>query len=123
MGIPWMPERNNSSGASHGSTIGTGPNDSIGTTAGDHTGTGGPNGDYRPGLTPPICAYCPEPQYTERAREAKAQGRVVLRVLVSADGRASQIQLLEGVGMGLDDRAVESVRGWKFTPARDGAVR
>lgn len=121
VGIPWMQERNNSSGPSHGNTIGTAPNDSIGTTAGEHTGIGGPNGDYRPGVTLPTCVYCPEPQYTDEAREAKVQGRVVLRVLIGADGRASQIQLLEGIGMGLDDRAAESVRSWKFTPARDGA--
>ena len=103
--------------------MGTGLNDSIGTTPGDHTGIGGPGGDYPPGVTLPTCVYCPEPQYTDEARQAKVQGRVVLRVLVGADGRGSQIQLMSGIGMGLEDRAVESVRAWKFTPARDGARR
>jgi TonB family protein len=46
-----------------------------------------------------------------------------LRVLVGADGRASQIQIVQGIGMGLDDRAVQSVRAWKFTPAHDGTRR
>jgi TonB family protein len=45
----------------------------------------------------------------------------MLRVLVSAEGRASQIQVTQGIGMGLDDRAVQSVRSWKFAPARDGS--
>lgn len=123
IGIPWMQERNNSSGPSNGNTIGTGPNDSIGTTPGDQTGAGGPPGPYRAGVTLPTCVYCPDPQYTDEAREAKLQGRVTLRVLVGADGRASQIQLVQGIGMGLDDRSAQSVRSWKFTPARDGARR
>ena len=122
IGIPWMQERNNSSGPSVGNTIGTGPNDSIGTTPGDQTGVGGP-GPYRPGVTLPTCVYCPDPQYTDEAREAKVQGRVMLRVLVGADGRASQIQIAQGIGTGLDERAVQSVRSWKFTPARDGTRR
>lgn len=123
IGIPWMQERNNSSGPFNGNTIGSGPNDSIGTTPGDQTGIGGPPGNYRPGGTLPTCVYCPDPQYTDEAREAKLQGRVTLRVLVGADGRASQIQIVQGIGMGLDDRAVQSVRAWKFTPAHDGTRR
>lgn len=123
IGIPWMQERNNSSGPSDGNTIGTGPNDSIGTTPGDQSGTGGPPGPYRAGVTQPACVYCPDPQYTDEAREAKMQGRVTLRVLVGADGRASQIQIVQGIGMGLDDRAVQSVRSWRFTPAYDASRR
>lgn len=123
IGIPWMQERNNSSGPSNGNTIGIGPNDSIGTTPGEQTGIGGPPGNYQPGGTLPTCVYCPDPQYTDEAREAKVQGRVTLRVLVGADGRASQIQIAQGIGMGLDDRAVQSVRSWKFAPARDGSRR
>jgi TonB family protein len=71
----------------------------------------------------PRCGYCPDPQYTDEAREAKLQGTVTLQVLVGADGRASQIRIARGIGLGLDDRAVQSVRGWKFIPARDAARR
>ncbi len=123
IGIPSMPERNDSSGPSNGNTIGPGPNDSIGTTPGDQSGIGGPPGTYRPGMSLPTCVYCPDPQYTDEARQAKLQGRVTLRVLVGADGRASQIQIMQGVGMGLDDRAVQSIRAWKFVPAHDAARR
>ncbi len=123
IGIPWMQERNDSSGPANGNTIGTGPNDSIGTTPGDQTGVGGPRGPYRPGVTQPTCLYCPDPQYTDEARQAKLQGTVTLRVLVGADGRASQIQIMQGIGLGLDDRAVQSVRTWKFVPAHDAARR
>jgi periplasmic protein TonB len=123
IGIPWMQEQNNSSGRSNGNTIGNGPNDSIGTTPGDFTGQGGPPGPYYPGVSRPVCAYCPDPQYTDEAREAKLQGKVMLRVLVGADGRASQIQIVQGIGMGLDDRAVQSVRAWRFVPAHDASRR
>jgi protein TonB len=78
---------------------------------------------YQPGTTQASCAYCPDPQYTDEAREAKLQGTVTLQVLVGADGRAAQIRLVRGIGLGLDDRAVQSVRGWKFIPARDASRR
>jgi TonB family protein len=48
---------------------------------------------------------------------------VTLEVLVGTDGRAQRIQLVKGLGMGLDERAVEAVKTWKFTPARDAARR
>jgi len=43
--------------------------------------------------------------------------------LVGADGRASQIRVVRGIGLGLDDRAVEAIRGWKFLPALDASRR
>jgi TonB family protein len=71
----------------------------------------------------PKCAYCPDPQYSDEAREAKLQGAVTLLVLVGADGRASQIRIVRGIGLGLDDRAVQAIRGWKFLPALDASRR
>jgi protein TonB len=123
IGLPWMPDRNNSSGRGKGDTIGNGPDDSIGSSPGDQAGVGGPPGAYQPGGSLPKCAYCPDPQYTDEAREAKLQGRVTLQVLVGADGRASQIRVVQGIGLGLDERALQAIRGWKFVPARDAAHR
>jgi len=124
IGLPSMADRNNSSGRANGNTIGEGPDDeSIGNVPGNGVGIGGPAGPFRPGVTDPRCAYCPDPQYTDEAREAKLQGRVTLRVLVGADGRAVQIRVVQGIGLGLDERAAQAIRGWKFTPARDAAHR
>jgi protein TonB len=123
IGLPWMPEQNNSSGRGKGNTIGDGPGDSIGSSPGEFAGRGEGPGPYQPGWTQPRCAYCPDPQYTDEAREAKVQGTVTLQVLVSADGRALQIRLVRGIGLGLDERAVQAIRGWKFVPAHDGARR
>ncbi len=123
LGLPWMPEQNNSSGRGKGHTIGDGPGDSIGDTPGDGVGQGPTPGVYHPGMTLPSCAYCPDPQYTDEAREAKLQGQVTLQVLVGADGRASQIRIVQGIGMGLEERAKQAIRGWRFVPARDAARR
>jgi len=124
IGLPWMADRNNPSGRAKGNTIGEGPDDeSIGNVPGNGVGIGGPPGPFRPGVTDPRCAYCPDPQYTDEAREAKLQGRVTLQVLVGADGRALQIHVVQGIGLGLDERAAQAIRGWKFTPARDAAHR
>jgi protein TonB len=123
IGLPWMPDQNNSSGRGKGNTIGDGPGDSIGSSPGDQAGEGGPPGFYQAGVVLPRCTYCPDPQYTDEAREAKLQGTVTLQVLVGADGSASQIRIVRGIGLGLDDRAVQSVRGWKFVPAHDAARR
>jgi protein TonB len=48
---------------------------------------------------------------------------VTLQVLVGSDGRASQIRIVRGIGLGLDERAEQVIRGWKFVPAHDAARR
>jgi protein TonB len=124
IGLPWMPDDTSSPGPGDSNTIGSGPGKTMGD--GSKDGPGG-EGDsslrYQAGVTLPRCVYCPDPQYTDEAREAKMQGKVTLRVLVGADGRAAQVKITQGIGMGLDDRAVQAVRGWKFAPARDAARR
>lgn len=124
LGLPWMKDNSDSAGPGKDHGFGSGKKGGMGDDEGLGAGQGESyNGPYQPGVTSPICAYCPDPQYTDEAREAKLQGKVTLRVLVGADGRASQVRILQGIGMGLDDRAVQSVRSWKFIPAHDGARR
>jgi protein TonB len=48
---------------------------------------------------------------------------MVLEVLVGADGKALRIRVLQGLGMGLDERAIEAVHAWRFSPGRDAAKR
>jgi periplasmic protein TonB len=61
----------------------------------------------------------PPPAYPSAARRLGEQGRVVLRVLVSADGRPEQVELQSPSGSPrLDSAALETVRRWKFVPAR-----
>jgi len=64
----------------------------------------------------------PAPAYPPLARRAKEQGRVVLRVLVSASGAAQDVEVRTSSGYErLDRAAVEAVRRWRFAPARRGA--
>ena len=122
LGLPWMKDSSDSAGPGRDHGFGSGKKGGMGDDEGPGAGQGDSyNGPYANAVTQPTCVYCPDPQYTDEAREAKAQGHVTLRVLVGADGRAAQIQIVQGVGMGLDDRAVQSVSSWRFTPAHDGA--
>jgi periplasmic protein TonB len=124
IGLPWMSEETNSPGPGDSDTIGSRNGHTMGDGLRDGPGgVGESQSRYREGFTPPRCAYCPDPQYTDEAREAKLQGKVTLRVLVGADGRAAQIRIVQGIGLGLDERAEQAIRGWKFVPAHDAAHR
>jgi protein TonB len=74
----------------------------------------GPPGN---GVRSPSCAFCPRPEYSDQARQARFQGLVMLNVVVLADGRAGRIELVSGPGLGLDEKAIEAVRNWRFNPA------
>lgn len=76
-------------------------------------------------VTPPDfnAAYLdnPPPQYPAIAKRAGEQGKVVLRVLVAASGRADTVEVRTSSGSPrLDDAALETVRRWRFVPARQG---
>lgn len=103
-------------GTGEGGGIGSGSGGGLGPGYGG--GTGG--GAFRPGtggVGYPSCLYCPEPQYSEDARKAKFQGIVVLQVIIQPDGHATNIQIVKGAGLGLDEKAIEAVRTWRFKPA------
>ncbi len=123
IGLPWMKDKTNSPGPGSGNTIGSGNGPTMGEGGDGPIGQGYSGAPYRAGVTRPSCAYCPDPMYTDEAREAKVQGIVTLEVLVGADGRAVQMHVTKGIGMGLEDRTLQAVRGWHFTPARDAAHR
>jgi bla regulator protein BlaR1 len=77
----------------------------------------GPSQPGANGVGYPSCLYCPEPQYTDAAREAKFQGAVVLQAVVQPDGHATNIRVVKGPGLGLEDKAIEAVKTWRFRPA------
>jgi TonB family protein len=57
-----------------------------------------------------------EPSYSEEARLAGLMGTVKLKGIVGVDGRAADLQVVEGLGMGLDENAIDCVRQWRFKP-------
>ena len=75
-----------------------------------------------PGMTAPKLLYKVEPEYSEEARSAKYAGTVTLKIVVDVDGTAKNIEVVNGIGLGLDEKAVEAIQRWKFKPAeKDGA--
>ena len=61
----------------------------------------------------------PAPKIPYLSRRNKEQGRVVLRVLVSVEGKASKVELDRSSGFDrLDKAAMETIAKWKFLPAR-----
>jgi TonB family protein len=72
-------------------------------------------GDH--GVTAPKALYTPDPEYPEQARSARYQGTCVLSLVVGKTGEAHNIQVIRALGEGLDLKAVEAVKKWKFQPA------
>jgi TonB family protein len=73
---------------------------------------------HRRGVHPtPI--YQPPPEYSEEARRAKYQGVVTLVLVVDEKGVPTNIRIVSPMGMGLDEKALECVRKWRFQPAED----
>ena len=108
-------------GTGEGGGIGSGSGGGLGPGSGGGTG-GGPFRSGTGGLSLAACLYCPEPKYSDEARKAKYQGSVLLDVLVSADGRPLEIRVVKSPGLGLEEKALEAVREWRFKPSlgRDG---
>lgn len=91
---------------------------------GDRTsGPAGIDGGARVGhkITPPQLIYKVEPEFSEAARKAKYQGTVLLAIEVDTDGRTRNLRVIEPLGLGLDEKAIEAVSQWRFRPgSRDG---
>jgi TonB family protein len=113
-----------SNGSGLGGGIGSGTGGGVGSGHGPGVGPGSGGGigggvyHVGGGVLPPKVLYDPDPDYSEAARRAKYQGTVVLWVIVGADGHPRDISVRRSLGMGLDEKAVEAVRRWKFDPAK-----
>ena len=105
-------------GAGTGTGTGLGPGDGSGVGRGKGGGTGG--GPYRPGsgIEAPRLLREVKADYTEDARQHGVSGDVVLEIVVRRDGSVGDVRVLQGLAGGLNDRAVQAVRQWRFAPAR-----
>ena len=65
----------------------------------------------------PSCVHCPDPSYNNLARSERIQGTCILEVLISNTGDAKQIRPVKLLGYGLDERAYDAIKSWKFKPA------
>jgi len=113
-----------SNGTGSGGGIGSGSGGGVGSGRGPGVGPGWGGGigggAYRVGggVSAPRAVYSPDPEYSEEARKAKWQGTVVLWVVIGPDGRPRDVRVQRSLGMGLDEKAIEAVRLWKFEPAK-----
>jgi TonB family protein len=113
-----------SNGTGFGGGIGSGSGGGVGSGRGPGVGPGYGGGIgggvYRVGggVSAPRALFAPDPEYSDEARKAKFQGTVVLICVVGPDGRPHEIRVARSLGMGLDEKAMEAVRVWRFEPAR-----
>jgi len=115
-GDPLAKNVTDSLGNGNGTGIGSGSGGGLG--PGEGGGTGG--GVFRAGVNgvgTPSCFYQPAPEYSEEARKTKYQGAVVVEGVINLDGRVTEIKVVKGVGMGLDENAVAAVKTWRCKPA------
>jgi TonB family protein len=119
-GVPGPPSNGpgNGGGIGSGGWGGVGPGRGPG--VGDGWGGGIGGGPYRVGgsVSAPLAIYDPEPEYSEEARKAKYQGVLTLQVVVGADGLPRDVRIARSLGMGLDEKAIDAVRHWRFEPGR-----
>jgi protein TonB len=118
-GMPNSSNKGISMGNGMGTGIGSGNGSGLGRGSGGNTG----GGLYHlgSGVQAPTVLVESEAEFSEEARKAKFSGSVEVYLWVEADGTPSHVRVVRGVGMGLDEKAVEAVRKYKFRPAtKDG---
>jgi protein TonB len=112
-----------SQGKGSGSGFGQGLGGGIG--AGHGAGAGpGSGGGYGGGLmsvgggvSAPVVIHSVEPEFTDDARRANFQGSVSIKLIVDSQGNPQDVRLASHLGMGLEEKAIEAVRQYKFRPA------
>jgi periplasmic protein TonB len=124
---PVIPSAPPSNGTGSGGGIGSGSGGGVGVGSGAGVGTGSGGGigggvyKVGGGISAPQAVSTPDPEYTEEARNAKTQGMCVLRLIVDDQGHPRDIRVVRGLGFGLDAKAIDAVKQWRFQPAmKDG---
>ena len=118
-----------SNGTGYGGGIGSGSGGGVGSGEGPGVGPGRGGGigggvfRIGGGVSAPKPIFTPDPEYSEEARKARYQGTCILWLVVGIDGRTRDIKIARSLGLGLDEKAIEAVKQWKFEPAKkDGKV-
>lgn len=105
------------SGFGHGLGGGLGAGHGLGAGPGSGGGYGGGVMGVGGGVSAPVVIYSIEPEFTEQARQASFQGTVALQLIVDAEGNPQNVHVTRHLGMGLDEKAIQAVRQYRFKPA------
>ncbi len=97
--------------------IGSGDGNGYGPGSGGNTG-GGPR-SVGNGVSAPKVIFSVDAEFSDEARRAKYEGAVLISLIVDAQGNPQNVRVVRSVGMGLDEKAMEAVRQYKFKPAMD----
>lgn len=100
-----------------GAMGGNGQGRGTGVGPGGGSGYGGGLMNVGGGVSAPRVIYSVEPQFTSEARQANYQGVVGIQLIVDSQGNPQDVRVVHPLGMGLDERAIEAVRQYKFSPA------
>lgn len=124
VGMPQSPQvAMASQGDGGGSGFGAGMGGGIGSGMGGGVGPGSGGGygggvmSVGAGVSAPELLHSVEPEFTDQARAARYQGVVAIQLIVDSYGNPEDIQIVKHLGMGLDQKAIEAVRQYKFKPA------
>ena len=114
------PSQGSGTGGGVGSGQGTGLGPGDGNGVGDGSGGGYGGGPFRPGsgVEPPRLLREVKANYTDEARRGNIEGEVELEIVVRRDGTVGDVKILRGLRGGLNERAVEAVKQWRFSAGR-----
>jgi TonB family protein len=107
-------------GTGDGTGVGPGKGNGLGPGEGGWTGGGAAIFTVGGGVSAPTVLYQVQPEYSDDARKARIQGTVELQTIVRADGTVEIEQVRNALGYGLEQKAIEAVRKWKFRPGTSG---
>jgi TonB family protein len=119
-GPPLAASRGRGTGGGVGSGTGQGVGAGTGGGIGPGSGGGTGGGPYQPGsgIDPPTLVKEVRPTYTDDARRQAIEGDVVLEIVVRSDGSVGNVRVRRTLGAGLEQKAIDAVRQWKFLPAK-----
>jgi protein TonB len=118
LGMPNSPLKGNSMGDGRGSGLGGGTGSGLGMGSGGNYG-GGNVRQIGGGVSAPVLQFSVDPEFSEEARKAKFMGIVTVNLIVDEKGMPQNVRVTHGVGMGLDQKAVDAVKQYKFKPAME----
>jgi periplasmic protein TonB len=118
IGMPNSPVVGTASmGNGSGSGLGSGNGSGLGPGSGGNYGGG--LRKIGGGVSQPVVLVQVDPEFSEEARKAKFMGVVTVELIIDTHGMPQNVQLVRGVGMGLDEKAIEAVKQYRFKPAME----